>query len=203
MTPTDPLGSQIMKSRIALLLALALPLGAETPADTLSQKARLAKTPLSSITFPEVGFDQVPFAEAMDAYQLLFKAATPDKMELQWVYQGVDRESWKPTVTIQGKNLTAAKLLAEILSQTGLEAKLDEHAIVIRPAGSASKKPAAPTTVPARPAPAPAPTPAPATDRKPALERGTLDEKSVESSSKDDEHDKKPIKGRNPLKKSN
>jgi hypothetical protein len=188
-----------MKSPLAFLLALALPLGAETPSDTLSQKARLAKTPLSSVTFPEVGFDQVSFAEAMDAYQLLFKGATPDQMELQWVYQGVDRETWKPTVTIQGKNLSAAKLLAEILSQTGLEAKLDEHAIVIRPAGG-SKTPAAPSKEPAKPAPAPVP--APATNRKPALERGTLDKKSVESSSKDDEHDKKPIKGRNPLKKS-
>lgn len=187
-----------MKSPLALLFALALPLWAETPADTLSQKARLAKTPLSSVTFPEVGFDQVSFAEAMDAYQLLFKAATPDQMELQWVYQGVDRETWKPTVTIQGKNLTAAKLLAEILSQTGLEAKLDEHAIVIRPAAG-SKKPAAPSQEAAKPVPAPVP----ATDRKPALERGTLDKKAVESSSKDDEHDKKPIKGRNPLKKSN
>ena len=191
-----------MKSWIALLLALALPLGAETPADTLSQKARLAKTPLSSITFPEVGFDQVSFAEAMDAYQLLFKGATPDQMELQWVYQGVDRETWKPTVTIQGKKLSAAKLLAEILSQTGLEAKLDEHAIVIRPA-AASKTPAAPSKEPAKPPTVPTPTPTPATDRKPGLERGTLDKKSVESSSKDDEHDKKPIKGRNPLKKGN
>lgn len=194
MTSPNPFAYQIMKSRLALLFALALPLGAETPADTLSQKARLAKTPLSSITFPEVGFDQVSFAEAMDAYQLLFKGATPDKMELQWVYQGVDRETWKPTVTIQGKNLSAAKLLAEILSQTGLEAKLDEHAIVIRPAAG-SKTPATPSKEPAKP------TPAPATGRKPALERGTLDKKSVESSSKDDEHDKKPIKGRNPLKK--
>lgn len=188
-----------MKSRLALLLALALPLGAGTFADTLSQKARLAKTPLSSITFLEVGFDQVSFAEAMDAYQLLFKAASPDQMELQWVYQGVDRETWKPTVTIQGKNLSAAKLLAEILSQTGLEAKLDEHAIVIRPAPS--KEPAASSKEPAKPATVP--TPAPATDRKPALERGTLDKKSVESSSKDDDHDRKPIKGRNPLKKDN
>ena len=191
-----------MKSRLALLFALALPLGAETTVDALSQKARLAKTPLSSITFPEVGFDQVSFAEAMDAYQLLFKAAAPDHMELQWVYQGVDRETWKPTVTLQGKNLSAAKLLAEILSQTGLEAKLDEHAIVIRPAG-ASKTPAAPSKEPAKPATVLTPVPASATDRKPALERGTLDKKSVESSSKDDEHDKKPIKGRNPLKKGN
>jgi hypothetical protein len=127
----------MMKVLASIFLVLALPVFAEPPAAAPTLKAQLAKTPLSGVIILEVGFDQAPLGDAIDAFNALVETTTKGSVKLQWVYQGVDKEKWKPTVSIAGKKITAAKLLSEILSQAGLEAKLEEHAIVIRP----SKKP--------------------------------------------------------------
>ncbi len=184
----------MMKALVSIFLFLTLPVFAEPPAAAPTLKAQLAKTPLSGVVIPEVGFDQASFGDAMDAFNGLVETATKGTLKLQWVYQGVDKEKLKPTVTIAGKKLTAAKLLSEILSQAGLEAQLDEHAIVIRPAKSGAKKPAAP---PAAPVPA---RPQPAVERKSPLEHVNLDSVRLEPGWKKDRYDRTPVKGRNPVK---
>ena len=128
-----------MKLLAALLLSLALPAFSQTPAPAPAPapgptlKAQLSKKPLAEIIIPEVAFDQVPLGDAVAALTTLVDTATKGSIKLQWIDRAFDRKAWKPTVTLTAKNFSAGKVLNEILAQTGLEAKLEDHAIVLSP----------------------------------------------------------------------
>jgi hypothetical protein len=124
-----------MKILAALFLFAALPAIAQTtpPAAPPSLKAQLAKAPLAGVMIPEVVIDQASLADAIAMFTTLVETNTKGSIKLQWFDRGFVRKQWKPTVTITAKNLSAGKLLNEILSQAGLEARLEEHAIVLSP----------------------------------------------------------------------
>lgn len=164
----------------------------------MSLKRQLTATPLTSVTIPTMVMEQTSLGDAIAVLTQQIEKESKTKLRMQWVYQGIDKETWKHTVTLTAKKQSAGKLLSEILAQAKVEAKLEEHAIVLRPiAGAAAVPPAA----------APAPAVAPAGGKEapkrvsPLGPGATLDGKAVEIARKDDEWDRGPIKGRNPLKK--
>lgn len=176
---------------ICLLLSQGL-LPAETPATPpVSLKRQLTATPLDGVRIPEFAIDQATLGEAILILTKHVKKSTGDVIQLQWIYRDVDADAWPATITLTGKNMSAARILAEIQAQAKVEVKLDEHAIVISPTASASKA-----------APAPAKPAEGGGEKKPPVEKPGLEKSSVESSRIDDEHDQTPIKGRNPVKKS-
>lgn len=130
-----------MRLFTALLLFLALPAFSQTqapapapaPAPGPTLKAQLSKKPLAEIIIPEVAFDQVPLSDAVAAFTTLVDTATKGAIKLQWIDRALDRKKWPTTVTLTAKNLSAGKVLNEILTQAGLEAKLEDHAIVLSP----------------------------------------------------------------------
>ena len=130
-----------MKLITALFLFLALPAFSQTPAPAPAPKpapgptlkAQLSKKPLAEVIIPEVALDQVPVADAIDALTALVETATKGSIKLQWIDRAFDRKTWKPTVTLTAKNFSAGKLMSEILAQAGLEARLEDHAIVLTP----------------------------------------------------------------------
>jgi len=128
-----------MKIIAALLLSLSVPVLAQTPAQppatapAIPLKAQLAKTPLSGVILPDVNFDKAPIADVIDAFTVMVDTATKGAVKLQWIDNAFDRKTWKPTVTITAKGFSASKLMSEILTQAGLEAKVENHAIVLQP----------------------------------------------------------------------
>ena len=147
----------MMKGLLAFFLSLLLcPLApAEDPKPppppAVSLKKQLAATPLAGITIPTITLDQASLSEAIAIFTKLVQAQTKDAVQLQWVFKDIDVATWKPTFTFNAKNISSAKLLAEILSQTKVEAKLEEHAILLRPLSSTSKEPAPAAPPPAAP----------------------------------------------------
>lgn len=191
----------MMKGFLALLLSLLLCSLARSedpkppPPPAVSLKKQLAATPLTGVIIPTITLDQASLSEAIAIFTKLVQAQTKDAVQLQWVFKDIDISTWKPTFTFNAKNISASKLLAEILSQTKVEAKLDEHAILLRPLGSASKEPAPATPPPAAPK-------APDNfgknsrlDLNPSLDRSRIEAAVI-----DGKYDKEPIKGRNPIK---
>ncbi|MCW1923648.1 hypothetical protein OKA05_13870 [Luteolibacter arcticus] len=132
-----------MKIIAAILLSLSVPVFAQTPAPAPppaakpetgpNLKAQLAKTPLASVIIPEIVFDKATVEDALAALTNLVETQTKGSVKLQWIDKAFDRKKWTPTVTITAKGFSAGKLMSEILEQTGLEARLDEHAIVLSP----------------------------------------------------------------------
>lgn len=134
-----------MKLITALLISLSFPVLAQTPAPTPkpaptpapakgpSLKAQLAKTPLTSITLPQVTFDKASVDDAIAALTTMVDTATKGAVKLQWIDRGFDRKKWDKTVTVSVTGFPAGRLMTEILEQAGLEAKLDEHVIILRP----------------------------------------------------------------------
>lgn len=186
-----------MKTLLLCLLVLSgsTPGFAEDQPPSLRQQ--LAATPLTSIVIPSLTFDQVTLAEAIAIFNDQVKKQTQGKIEIQWVYKDVDPAKWPNLITLNGKKITAARLFNEIVAQGKIEAKLDEHAIVVRPKEAAPKDPAA------KPAP---PTAKAARDanfgNNSNLDMGRRwDHANVDTSYKNDDYDKTRIKGRNPVKK--
>jgi hypothetical protein len=130
-----------MKILAAILLSLSFPVHAQTPAPAPAPapakgptlKAQLAKTPLSSITLPQVTFDKASVDDAIGALTTMVDTATKGAVKLQWVDRGFDRKKWDKTVTVSVTGFPASRLMTEILEQAGLEAKLDDHVIILRP----------------------------------------------------------------------
>jgi len=175
----------------ALLLCSQGRVLAETkaaPAAPKSLKAQLTATPLDGVRIPAFAVDQTNLADVLLILTQQVKKSTTDVIQLQWIYKEIDPATWPNTVTLTGKNLSAAKILAEIEAQAKVKVTLEEHAIVIRPtAGAASKAPAKATPSDA--------------EKKSPLTTPGLEKSSVESSAINDEYDKTPITGRNPVKK--
>jgi hypothetical protein len=130
-----------MRLLAAILLSLSIPVLAQTPAPAPapvpapgpSLKAQLSKTPLSGIMLPETTFDQASVTDAIAALTTMVDTATKGAIKLQWIDKGFDRKKWPTTVTITAKGFSAGKLMSEILTQAGLEARLEDHAIVLTP----------------------------------------------------------------------
>jgi hypothetical protein len=138
-----------MKLIAALLLSLSIPVLAQTPAPAPTPtpapapapapkpgptlKAQLSKTPLSGIILPETTFDQASVADAIGALTTMVDTATKGTIKLQWIDKAFDRRTWPTKVTVTAKGFSAAKLMSEILEQAGLEARLEDHAIVLSP----------------------------------------------------------------------
>lgn len=129
---------------LAVVLVGAPPLlAADPPAQPPSLRQQLAATPLTGIVIPSLTFDQVTLAEAIAIFNDQVKKQTQGKIEIQWVYKDVDPAKWPHLITLNGKKITAARLFNEIVAQGKITAKLDEHAIVVRP--GAAKDPAPPS----------------------------------------------------------
>ena len=132
-----------MKLFAAILLSLSCPVFAQTPAPAPapapapvkgpSLKAQLAKTPLASVTLPQITFDQASVDDAIAALTTMVDTATKGAVKLQWIDRGFDRKKWPKTVTVSVSGFSAGRLMTEILEQAGLEAKLEEHVILLRP----------------------------------------------------------------------
>ncbi len=130
-----------MRIVAAILLSLSFPLFAQTPAPApapapakgTTLKAQLSKTPLAGIMLPETTFDQTSVADAIGALTTMVETATKGTIKLQWIDRGFDRKKWPTTVTLTAKGFSAGKLMSEILTQAGLEARLEDHAIVLSP----------------------------------------------------------------------
>lgn len=186
-----------MKAILAILL-LCLPgalLAGDPPAAAPSLKKLLTATPLDSVSIPAYTVDQVTLGDALFVLTQKVKKSTNDRIQLQWVYKEVDPANTPSTIVLDGKNLTAAEILGKITTQAKVEVKLEEHAIMVSPSASASKTPATPAEAkPDKPAPS-----APA--KQLSLVTPSLETSAVESSAIDDEYDKTPVKGRNPVKK--
>lgn len=149
-------------------------------AESLTLKQQLVRKPLSRIELGKVSCEEMPFLDALQLLKLRVAKETEGAVDLQWVCQGFNGEEWEPSVTISLENISAGQLLALILRQTGLAARLDSYAIVLsRPetqkvaSDSKKRKPFVP--------------------RSTALEGGGLE---------GPDWDQEPLKGRNPLKKS-
>lgn len=175
---------------------------AADPAPPPSLKKQLTDTPLTGIIIPSLTFDQVTLAEAIAIFNDQVKKQTQGKMEIQWVYKEVDPAKWPHLITLDAKKITAAKLLSEIVTQSKITTKLDQHAIVVRPAGNGAKAPPANTAPPTGKVNAPARDANFGNKSRLNMPPG-LEDSSVESSYIDDIYDKTPIKGRNPIKKPN
>ena len=134
-----------MKLIAAILLSLSIPVLAQTPAPAPAPtpapvpkpgptlKAQLTKTPLSGIMLPETTFDQASVADAIAALTTQVETATKGAVKLQWIDKAFDRKTWPTKVTLTAKGFSAGKLMSEVLEQAGLEAKLEDHAIVLSP----------------------------------------------------------------------
>jgi hypothetical protein len=132
-----------MKLIAAILLSLSYPVFAQTPAPAPAPaptpakgptlKAQLSKTPLASITLPQVTFDQASVDDAIAALTTMVDTATKGAVKLQWIDRGYDRKKWPKTVTVSVTGFSAGRLMTEILEQAGLEAKLEDHVILLRP----------------------------------------------------------------------
>ncbi|RYD40297.1 MAG: hypothetical protein EOP83_35485 [Verrucomicrobiaceae bacterium] len=132
-----------MKLIAAILLSLSFPVFAQTPAPApkpapapakaVSLKAQLSKTPLSGVIIPQVTFDQASVEDAIGALTTMVETESKGAIKLQWIDKAFDRKTWPTKVTISAKGFPAGKLMSEILEQVGLEAKLEEHAIVLSP----------------------------------------------------------------------
>ena len=130
-----------MKVIAAILLSLSAPVFAQTPApapapapaSAITLKAQLSKTPLAGVMLPETTFDQATVVDAIGALTTMVETATKGSIKLQWIDRGFDRKKWPTTVTLTAKGFSAGKLMSEILAQAGLEARLEDHAIVLSP----------------------------------------------------------------------
>lgn len=189
--------------RVFLLALLALGttlsgLSAQQSSRTL--KKQLAHNKLAKVVFDEVHFDGATLEEALQALGVMVKNNTSEKIQIQWVYSGIDLESWNPEVKVIGKKMSAATVLKSICQQTGLSARLDDHAIVVykkgsQPTGAVTKAKPTNKTSKAKPSRASKPS-----RRKLDSARG-LESSKVEPNPIDGKWDKKPLKGRRPLKK--
>lgn len=177
------------------LLLAEKPAAPAKPATTL--KRQLTDTPLDGVRIPSLAMDQANLGEAILILTQQVKKSSNDIIQLQWIYKDIDADAWPSPITLTGKNLSAAKILAEIEAQAKVKVKLEEHAIVISPDASAAKAPEKPAEGGTTNKPSPG-----TTEKKPSLKTPSLEKSSVEGSRIDDEYDKTPIKGRNPVKKS-
>jgi len=119
-------------SALALLAAAPVLQAADTAAEP-SLKQQLATTPLTGITIPTMTMDQATLGDALTIFTQQVEKQSKTGLKLQWVFKDLDADAWKHTITLNAKGQTAAKLLNEIRTQAKVEAKLEEHAIVIRP----------------------------------------------------------------------
>ncbi|MEK7951007.1 hypothetical protein [Luteolibacter soli] len=129
-----------MKLLAAILLSLSFPVFAQTPAPApapapaaVSLKAQLSKTPLSGVILPQVTLDQASVEDAIGVLTSMVDTETKGVIKLQWIDKAFDRKKWPTKVNISGKGLSAGKLMSDILEQAGLEARLEDHAIILTP----------------------------------------------------------------------
>lgn len=191
-----------MRALLLALLALGVTfsdLSAQQSGRTL--KKQLAHNKLAKVVLKEVHFDGATLEEALDALGTMVRNNTSEKIQIQWVYSGIDLEDWNPEVKVIGKQMSAASVLKSICQQAGLSVRLDDYAIVVFKKGSQPipkvanvKTPTkANTTKPKSRASQPS-------RRKLGSAKG-LESSRVEPNSIRGEWDKKPLKGRRPLKK--
>ena len=117
-------------------------LRAQTP--QLHAKRREAE--LAAITLPNVDFRDVGLSEALAAMSLMIEQQTKkgeDKpgFSPNFMVQDPTGELAERPVTLQLKGIPAKAALDYLLQQTGSTARFDEHAIVIRPAGTTAAQP--------------------------------------------------------------
>lgn len=117
----------------ALVLLAASPVLQAADKAEPSLKQQLATTPLTGITIPTMTMDQATLGDALTIFTQQVEKQSKSGLKLQWVFKDIDADAWKHTITLNAKGQTAAKLLNEIRTQAKVEAKLEEHAIVIRP----------------------------------------------------------------------
>lgn len=127
----------MVKALLALLLLISPVVCAATPEAPASLKRQLAATPLTGITIPTLVMEETTLGDAIVVLTQQIEKQSKGTLKLQWVYKDIDPAKWKATITLNAKNQTAAKLLNEILAQAKVEAKLEDHAIVLRPAAPA------------------------------------------------------------------
>lgn len=190
-----------MRTALLALLALGTTLsGVSAQQSSRTLKKQLAHNKLAKVVLDEVHFDGATLEEALQALGVLVKNNTSEKIQIQWVYSGIDLETWNPEVKVIGKKMSAATALKSICQQTGLSVRLDDYAIVVykkgsQPTGVVTKTKPTNKTGKAKPSRTSKPS-----RRKLGSAQG-LESSKVESNPIRGKWDKKPLKGRRPLRK--
>lgn len=104
---------------------------------------RAREIQLGKVTLPEVQFEDASLAEVLEALDMLVRKQTKDQFSPNFVIQDSSGELAEKKVNIRLRNVPAKVILQYALDQARALARYDAHAVLIRPAGAPSPKPAA------------------------------------------------------------
>lgn len=91
---------------------------------------------LSQYTIDQVDFNKAPLSEALAALGVMVETKSEKKFSPNFVIQDPTKKLGETIVTVQVKGVPANGILDMLVSQAGATVKYEEHAIIIRPAGS-------------------------------------------------------------------
>jgi hypothetical protein len=116
--------------------------------DMIVARGRAKK--LSQYTIDQVAFDKAELSEALAALGIMVEEKSGKKFSPNFIVQDPSKKLGETIVTLQVKGVPASAILDMLVKQAGGVVKYEEHAIIVKPAGSdpapAPAKPAAEKT---------------------------------------------------------
>lgn len=99
--------------------------------------ARSRAKMLSQITIPAIDFDNVTLSEGLEALAVMTEKASGDKkFAANFMVQDPAGKLSGKTLTLKLKGVPTSAVLQMMMDQVGAKVKYEEHAVVIKPAGS-------------------------------------------------------------------
>ena len=116
--------------------------------DMIVARGRAKK--LSQYTIDQVAFDKAELSEALAALGIMVEEKSGKKFSPNFIVQDPSKKLGETVVSLQVKGVPANAVLDMLVKQAGGVVKYEEHAIIVKPAGSdpapAPAKPAAEKT---------------------------------------------------------
>lgn len=110
--------------------------------DTIVARARAKK--LSQYTIDQVDFNKAELSEALAALGIMVEEKSEKKFSPNFIVQDPSNKLGETLVTVQVKGVPANGILDMMVKQAGAVVKYEEHAIIVKPAGSAAPAPTPP-----------------------------------------------------------
>ena len=101
---------------------------------------------LSQYTIDQVAFDKAELSEALAALGIMVEEKSEKKFSPNFIVQDPSKKLGETVVSLQVKGVPASAILDMLVKQAGGVVKYEEHAIIVKPAGSE------PAPAPAKPA---------------------------------------------------
>jgi len=98
--------------------------------------ARGRATKLSKYTLDQVNFDKAELSEALAALGIMVEEKSEKKFSPNFIVQDPANKLGETIVTLQVKGVPATAVLDMLVKQANARVKYEEHAIIIKPAGT-------------------------------------------------------------------